>query len=89
MRPGARRPATCFSRAGPCSRSASTPRPGQRLTYRCRRAYPDAAYLPVLYVPSPDRVVRYDVVVRRLAGVMTTFDVVAPHRGGLVQRLEV
>ncbi|HEX9952297.1 MAG TPA: hypothetical protein VGB53_11050 [Rubricoccaceae bacterium] len=54
------------------------PRPGQRLTYRYRRTYPDAAYLPILYVPSLDRVERYEVVVRHPADVRATFDVVAP-----------
>lgn len=55
-----------------------TPRVGQRLTYRYRRTYPDAAYLPILYVPSMDRLERYEVVVRHPAGLTAAFDVAAP-----------
>jgi hypothetical protein len=59
---------------------AEAPEPGQRLTYRYRRTYPDAAYLPVLYVPNVDQLDRYEVVVRHPPDVAVAFDV-ASSRG--------
>lgn len=54
------------------------PRVGQRLAYRYRRTYADAAFLPVLYVPNADRLERYEVVVRHPADVAAAFDVAVP-----------
>lgn len=54
------------------------PRVGQTVTYRFRRTYPDAAYLPLLRVPNVNRLARYEVVVQHPAGVQAAFDVVTP-----------
>lgn len=51
---------------------------GQTVTYRYRRTYPDAAYLPILFVPSVDRLARYEVVVNHPPGMQADFDVAGP-----------
>ncbi len=66
---------------------SETPQPGQRLTYRYRRTYPDPAYLPVLYVPNVDRLDRFEVVVRHPADVAVAFDVSAPRGDVEAQRV--
>jgi len=50
-------------------------RPGQTVVQRYRRTYPDAAYLPILYVPSVDRLARYEIVVRHPEGIEAGFAV--------------
>lgn len=54
------------------------PKPGQKLTYHYKRTYPDAGYLPVLYVPNLDRVERYEIVVRHPTDVRVDFGVATP-----------
>lgn len=58
------------------------PRVGQTLSYRFRRTYPDAGYLPLVHVPNVNRLDRFEIVVNHPAGVPVALDVVTPR--GLV-----